>query len=116
MIAVGGPWAIVGREKNESAVVEAEPLQCLAELANRPVELLDHVAIESRDAFPAEFRRGEDRHMRHHVRQIEEEWPIAVTLDESERAFGETTRERGLIRVGLDYRFVVEQRQRRQAG
>ena len=71
-----GPLSLV---KNTSVLlVELQLAQRVEHLADAPVELLDHVAIQAAAALALELLGSEQRHVRKVVRQVEEERPVAV--------------------------------------
>ena len=66
-----GPLSLV---KNDERVFgDTLRAQGGEKLADAPVEFLNHVAIETARALAAKFRRGEQRHVRERMREIEEE-------------------------------------------
>ena len=88
VIAVDEPRAVVGEEHHERVLLQAVLLQRGEDLARAPVDLLDGIPVEAapgRAAEPLAHRQGD---VRHRVRDVEEEGPVLVPLDEPERALG----------------------------
>jgi len=59
---------IVITSANEDDVKEPELFQFREDLAHRPVQFLNHIAVEATLAFTQKVFRRADRHMRHRVR------------------------------------------------
>src|SRR5262249_15885491 len=89
MLAIRQERAIVGGVDYKRSLAQRVLFERGKYLPNRPIELLNHVAVESSLARPSEPLGRENRHLRHDVRQIQEEWLGFVRLDESYRALGE---------------------------
>src|SRR5262245_16675041 len=68
MIAIAEPGSVVGAEDDERTLCQLEPVERGENLADRPIELLDHVAKWAALRAPLELFRGKDRHVRHHMR------------------------------------------------
>ena len=73
------------------------PLQRREDLADRPVDLHDHVAEQARAGLALELVGDEQRHVRHGVRQVEEERPVLVLLDELHGPLGVPGRQLRLV-------------------
>ena len=82
VVAEAQPRPVVRREDDQRALVEAEALQGGEHFAHRPVDFLDHVAVEAQGRMAAEFVAHVQRHVRHAVGEIEEEGPRGAALDE----------------------------------
>src|SRR5690606_32398707 len=116
MLSIRSPRSVVGCEDYERALIKPEPLQCRHDVTDRTVQFLDHVTIQPGGTPASIALRREYRHVRHHVREIEEERPVSIPLDEGGRALGKTPRELRLIRIRLDDFLTLIQRQRGQPG
>src|SRR5215510_16155946 len=46
VIAVAQPGAVVRREDHQSISIQIQPLQRVEDLADRPIDLLDHIAVQ----------------------------------------------------------------------
>ena len=90
-------------------VVEASALQRIEYLPDRPVDFRDDVGIEAA-GLPLELVRHEQRHVRHRVRDVEEERLLAIPLDEADRVLGVPRRQLRLIGVELDDGIVLDER------
>ena len=84
--AGGGP--VVRGEDHQRLLIQIEFLKRTEDLADRPIELLDHVAEQAALATATELRRGEQRHVTHRVRQIHEKRPVPVLADKPDRLLG----------------------------
>jgi hypothetical protein len=102
VIAVAEEGAVVGEEDHQRVALDAAAFDRVENLAHGPVKLLHDIAIEPCGRFAAKRVGGEDRHVRHHVRHVEEERAAFVALDEARRPLGEAPRELALIGIGLD--------------
>ena len=83
-------------------VVESGLLQSLKDLPDRPVDLHNDIAVQAAPGFAFVFVGHEQRHMRYVVRQVKEEWPVLVLINESEPAFRVPGGQVALIRVVLN--------------
>ncbi len=104
--------AVVVGENHERARVELQVAQRVEDDAGAPVEFLDGVAVEAALGFAGEARRGVLRHVRHRVRQVEEERPRAVGADERDRLLRVVARELRLIDGRLDDALALDARER----
>jgi hypothetical protein len=93
VIAVRQKRPVVGRKNYQRPFFERVFLQGGHDLAHAPVQLLDHVTIQTAARPAAELVGSEDRHVRHHVRHIQKERLVLVLLDERHRPLGESPRE-----------------------
>ena len=88
-------------------LVEAELLERLEDLARRPVQLLDHVAVAARWRSCRETPRPAiQRQVHGSVRQVEEEGPVLVGVDELDGLVRVALRRAVLVDRGLDDRLV----------
>ena len=55
VIAVAQPRAVVRREDHQSVSIQIQPLQRVEDLADRPIDLLDHVSVQPRCVLPLNF-------------------------------------------------------------
>ena len=113
MIAVREERPVVGGKDDERPLIQTEPLEHRHKFSDRPIQLLDHVAVQPARRFPPKLGRGEDRHVRHDMRHIQEKRPLAILLDELDGVLGEAAGELRLVRVELGRFFAIDQRQRR---
>ena len=89
-------------------------IECRQNLPNRPINLLDDVAIQTARRFAAEFVAHTERHMRHGVRHVQKERTVVMSrFDELDGPLGVAGRQLRDIRVGLDDLVPIEQGQRR---
>mgnify|MGYP000607040816 CR=1 FL=1 len=88
-------------------------LQLGEERADRVVQFFHHVSVKATGGAALELVRGEDRHVRHHVGQVEEERAVLVSFDEIDASGREAGRESRLVRVEFGDFLAVEQGQRR---
>ena len=109
--AILEPRAVVAREDDEGALIEPEPLQLRHDLADAPVDLHHHVAVEPALRFAGEFFRHEERHVRHVVREVEEERLFLLRGDERQRGLGVARGELALIGIRLDDLVVAHERE-----
>ena len=103
---VADPGAVVTREHHQGPLREVEAIDGLDHLPNRPVDLLDDIAVDAGGAPAAEALGPEQRHVGHRVGQVQEERPVAVRLDERHRLFGVAPRDRVLVGGALDHPLV----------
>ena len=78
----------------------------------RAVDLLDHVAIEALPRLAPVPITDVERHVRHRVREVEEEGPILVAIDERHGALGVKAGQPGLVfgrDVGIDDLVPLDQ-------
>ena len=113
VLAVARPRAVVGEEDHQRIPVQPGRLQFGEQRTNRLVQLFDHVSVKAALRAALELIRSEDRHMRHHVGQVEEERAVLVSFDEIDASGREAGRERRLVRVEFGDLLAVEQRERR---
>ena len=79
VVAVEQPRAVVGGEHHQRVVVEAVAFQRRQDLPDRPVDLLDHVAVEAALRLAFEFVGDVQRHVRHVVGHVEKERLVVVS-------------------------------------
>ena len=116
MRAVTQPRAVVAGEDDEGVVIEAVLFQRVENLPDGPVNLLNHVAVKARAGLALELVTHEEGHVRHRVREVEEEGPVLVLGDELHRALGIPRRQvRLLLRrdVGVNHLVALDERQGR---
>ena len=89
--------------------MQFELSQGVQDLAGAPVDLFDDISIQPARALAGEPLRSEQRHMRHGVRQVEEERASLVRLDESKGLLSVAFGEGGLISWPLDDLFATHQ-------
>jgi hypothetical protein len=76
---------------------QAEPVERVRDVARAPVEVRHDVAVEPSLAPPSLDGGSRERDVRKVVRQVDEEGPPAVELDEADRLVGVERRERRLV-------------------
>ncbi len=108
-VAVFDRRAVVAGEKHESVVRDAEFVQEIEDAACAGVEFLNTVAIHAVLRFSGKRGRGVLRHMRHGVRQVEKEGPLAMPTDEVECPQRVFFREQRLIHGLLDDAVAITQ-------
>ena len=96
------PRAVVAREEDEGIVGHAVGFERLEYLADVPVELGEHVAVDSARALALEAFRREERRVRESVRHIQEERLVLVRADELRGLFGVTLRQLRLVGAGFE--------------
>ena len=116
MIAVREPRSVIRREDEQRVFFQLLLLQRLHHLAHRPVDLFDHIAEETALRLACKLLRNMQRHMRHVVREVEEERLLAIRRDELHRALRVFGCEPPLIRHQLHHVCPRKQRQRRIVG
>ena len=92
VIAVVDPRAVVAGEEHDRVVENPVPFERFVDLTHRPVDLADDIRIGTVHRALSEFRADSERHMRHRMRDVEEERPIGVPIDEVHRALREIPR------------------------
>ena len=103
--------AVVRCKDHQRVVVDVQLPQRAENLADGPIDLLDHVAVDPVLRFPAEGLAGVMRTVRHDVRQVHEERFVLVGFDELDGLGGEIPGKLPLVRRQLDNRLVPKQRQ-----
>ena len=63
-------------------------LSAFEDFADAPVNLHDDIAVKALLRFASELVAHVQRHVRHRVREVEEERSVLVALDELHRALG----------------------------
>jgi hypothetical protein len=106
VMAVGDPGAVIGGEENEGMIGDLGGIQGIEDFADGPIEFHHDVAVEAGAGFILEPVTAEERHVRHRVREIEEEGLILVAVDEIDGAFREPGGEEGLV-VGVTRSMVT---------
>ncbi len=79
------PRPVVAGEDNEGVLAEPACRERAQQLADARVELLDRVAVRPGGRAAREARRGQQRRVYVLVRDVEEERPVAVAVDEADR-------------------------------
>ena len=84
-------------------------MERLHDLAHGPVDLHHHVAIKSRAGFALEFLAGPDGHVRHVVRDVQQEMVVFVPLDEVDGVLGVPGGEHRLVLLSdaIDFDLAV---------
>ena len=102
-----GPLSLV----KITSVLSSRPssLSRAEHLADAPVQLGQHVAIEAGAAFLVESLRAGQRLVRHRVSEVQEKRPVAVALDESQRPLGIPPGQRRLNDRVFDLFLAFEQ-------
>ncbi len=81
MVAVAEPRPVVGGEHHQRVVIEPVLLQGVEDLAHRPVDLLDHVAVEPALGFAAKLVAHVERDVGHIRHDIEEDgWSLCRSM------------------------------------
>ena len=108
------PRTVVAGEQDQRVLAQPLLIEAAHDLAHRPVQLFHHVAVQPCPARARERRRREQRHVRHVVRQVEEErLPLrSGRADELNRLLGIAAGEQRLPRRMLDLVAVAQQRHR----
>lgn len=101
------PGAVVAGEEDQRITLEAQLAQFGADLADRPVDFLNAVAIGAGGAAALEIRAGMHGEVREGRGVINQERLLSVFLDETEDLAGDGACQRGLVGGGLDHHLVV---------
>ena len=104
------PRTVVAREHDQRPSVDAGRPQRIEDSAGAPVDLLDDVAVDAGGAVPDELGRPGERNVRHVVREVEEERPRLVGVDEAHGFVGVAPGQRAVIDRLLDHVAVPHQR------
>ena len=118
MVAVTQPRAVVAGEHHQRVVGQPVLVERLEDLADGPVDLHDHVAVEPGLRLPLELVADEQRDVRHRVGDVQEERLVLVRPDELHRPLGVLRGELRLVlglHVRVGGRLVLDERQRRVA-
>ena len=119
VIAVGDPRSVVAREDDERVGGDAGFLECVEDRAGGRVDLRDDVCVETSSAAAVTVFAHRERHVRHRMRQVQEERRAGpgVPADELDAARCDLGGEASLVRVLLDKPLAIgiafAQRQRR---
>ena len=114
VVAVRRPRPVIRREDDQRPVVDPCARDGIEHAPDRPVDLRDNVSVEAL-ACPGRKRlRDEERHMRHRMREIEEERAPAVLLDEPHSPFGVHAGQLRLVRPQPDDFVSLDQWQFRE--
>ena len=73
VVAVGQPRPVVAGVDDQGVLIQTLLLQGAQDLAGRPVDLADDVAVAALLGAAVELGPGVQRHVRHRVRHVEEE-------------------------------------------
>ncbi len=114
VIPVAEPGPVVGSEDHQSVPVQIGAFQGIENLSHGPVDLHDDVAKQTSLTAPLELVGYVERDMDHAVRQVQQEGPIPVSLDEIHGALGVLGREQSLVfprDLGIDDLVALDQGQ-----
>lgn len=118
MVAVAEPGAIVGCEDDECVVFDIVFAECFDDPPDGPVDFHQDIGEEAFAAAILKAAAGEEWHVDHGVRQVEEERLISAAIDEGGGFLGAESGEFGLIgggNCGIDDGVIFDQRQVRPA-
>ena len=104
------PRPVVAREDDERARVDARGFHRVENAAGARVDLFDDVAVHAGGAVAGKLRRPRERDVRKVVREVQEERPAAILLDESHRFLRVALRQRTMVHRLLDDVAVAHQR------
>ena len=103
------PWSIVTGKKNKRVVGKLFLPERFQHLADRPVDLLNHVAIQAALAYAAKAGGGKQRHMRQAVGEVNEKGFRLVFLDVLDSFLGVTPGDGGLYGRSFDNLGIAHQ-------
>ena len=110
MLVHDEPGAVIAAEDDQGSLVDARVTHGLEDLADAPVHLLDHVAVQAARTLARELRRGEQRHVRHVIGQVQEEGFLFLGGDKLHRLFSVAPCERRLLGGPFDDLLAAHER------